>query len=217
MRKLLFGLVVVLAFWSLDATQQQAHAQRACRSAYDHWLDVSLNTILPLFSVKLSEQGSRLYLNGDTTEIGRALEEKSVSELAEYMLSIGQWFTALETEFAAGTAVLDCATPATLKACDALFAVFERRLDIVAREQKGFETMMDELRVRRTTDRPELLHGAYRTVIVNARNTIDAHTEFEPVSGNYYRCRIGMAYIDNWTGGPNLVGPNGALGFSGNE
>ena len=213
MRKSLFGLVVVLAFWSLDATQQQAHAQQACRSAYDHWRDVSLNTILPLFSVKLSEKGSWLYLNGDTSEIGRALEEKSVSELAEYMLSIGQWFTALETEFAAGTAVLDCATPTTLKACDALFAVFEQRLDIVAREQKGFETMMDELFVRRTPDGP----GAYRTAIVNARKAIDAHTEFEPVSGNYYRCRIGMAYIDNRTGGPQLVGPNRALGFGENE
>ena len=139
MRKSLFGLVVVLGFWSLDATQQQAHAQQTCRSAYDHWRDVSLNTILPLLSIDLSEERSLLYIQGDTTEVAQALEEKSVPELAEIMLSIGKWFTAVGTESFAGEAVLDCATSTTLKACDALFAVFEQRLNTLAREQKFFE------------------------------------------------------------------------------
>ena len=81
------------------------------------------------------------------------------------------------------------------------------------REQKFFETIVDELFVRSTPDGP----GAYLTAIVNARKAIGAHAQFEPVSGNYYRCRIGMAYTDNWTGGPQMVGANRALGFSGNE
>ena len=132
------------------------------------------------------------------------------------MLSVGQWFTALGTELAAGEAVLDCATPTTLKACDALLTVLDQRLDTVMREQEGFATMMDELLVRRTTDRPELLSGAYRTLIVNARNTMDAHREFGPVSEAYYQCRIGKAYIDNWTGGPRRGDGNPALGFSEN-
>ena len=210
MRKSLFGLVVVLALWSLDTTQQQAHAQRACSSAYDHWWqNVSLTTSA-LFSIKPSGRGSsNLYLNDDTTQIMRALEGKSVSELAEIMLSVGQWFTALGTELAAGEAVLDCATPTTLKACDALLAVFEPRLDTVLREA---ETFMDEQFVLRTPDGP----GAYRTLIVNARKVIDAHTEIRDISGNYYRCRVGMAYIDNWTGGPRRVDGNPALGFSEN-
>ena len=221
MGKSLFGLVVVLALWSLDTTQKQAHAQRACSSAYDHWRqDVSL-AISALFpsikSLAPSGRGSSiLFLNDDTTQIMRALEGKSVSELAEIMLSVRQWFTALATELAAGEAVLDCATPTTLKACDALLTVLDQRLDTLGREQEGFATMMDELLVRRITDRPELLSGAYRTLILNARNTMDAHNEFGPVSGNYYRCRIGMAYYDGWTGGPRRVDGNPALGFSEN-
>ena len=213
MRKSLLGLVVVLAFWSLDTTQQQAHAQQACRSAYDHWRDVSLNTILPLFAIDLSEERSLLYLHGDTAEITQALEEKSVPELVEIMLSLGQWLTAVGTEFLAGEAVLDCVTPITLKACDALFAVFEQRLDNVGRELEEFTTMLDEQFVRSTPDGP----GTYRTMIVNARKATRAHSEFGGLSGNYFRCRIGMAYTDNWTGGPNGVGPNPLLGFSGNE
>ena len=76
---------------------------------------------------------------------------------------------------------------------------------------------MDEVFIRNTPDGPGAYCTAIETAIVNARKVTRAHSKFGGLSGNYYRCRIGMAYTDNWTGGPNGVGPNPMLGFSENE
>ena len=72
------------------------------------------------------------------------------------------------------------------------------------RDQEGFATMMDELLIRRTTDRPELLSGAYLYVlIVNARNINACPVEnSDPFRKLTIQFRIGMAYTNNWTGGP---------------
>ena len=212
MKGFLFAVIIVLAAWSLDATQQQANAQRACSGAYAHWRDVSLDTLLPLLSIDLSEETS--YINGEIDDVWQALEQKTTPGLAEIASSLGQWFTSLDAEFRAGSDVLGCATPTTIEACDTLFSVYEQRLAATEREQDSIETIIDGFN---NDPAQSDLRGFYLTVAANARKVIDAHTEFEPVSGNYYRCRLGMAYIDNWTGGAWRVGSNPALGFNDNE
>ena len=209
MRKILWLGLLVIGFAS------ESNAQRTCEPQYDHWRNVSLDTINRLITVGMPRENSQvlLALTGFSQSVAM-LEEQPVSELAEMVDAIGQWFTALGTELRAGDAILDCATPLTEESCEGLLAVYEDKFDALAREQDFFVSLVSSLFDHDEAAQPHRLHGTYRTTIMNSRKVINARSEFEPISGNYYRCRLGMSYIDNWTDDPGIVPANPRLGFS---